>query len=118
MKTDKASPAGNHANLFCQVVVTQNGEPIVHNIGTGHAADRRPPAAQGRPPRRPRPPSPPPRPSRAAPAAKPLGRLEKLRLESKQATKAVRWRSEHGKSIPIKDPTAMSRPTVPIDAPS
>ena len=35
LKTDKASPAGNHGTLFCQVVVTQNGEPIVHNIGTG-----------------------------------------------------------------------------------
>ena len=35
VKTDAASPAGNHANLFCQVVITQNGEPIVHNIGTG-----------------------------------------------------------------------------------
>src|SRR5262249_16833112 len=35
IKTDKVSPAGNHANLFCQVVVTQNGEPVLHNIGTG-----------------------------------------------------------------------------------
>ena len=26
---------GNHQNLFCQVVVTQDGEPIVHNLGTG-----------------------------------------------------------------------------------
>ena len=53
IKTDKVSPAGNHANLFCQVVVTQNGEPIVHNIGTGHAADRRAAASQaGRPARR------------------------------------------------------------------
>ena len=35
LKTDKVSPAGNHTSLFCQVVVTQNGEPIVHNIGSG-----------------------------------------------------------------------------------
>ncbi len=35
IKTDKVSPAGNHNSLFCQVVVTQNGEPIVHNIGSG-----------------------------------------------------------------------------------
>ena len=35
IKTDKVSPAGNHASLFCRVVITQNGEPIVHNIGTG-----------------------------------------------------------------------------------
>src|SRR4029077_15651092 len=35
IKTDKVSPAGNHTSLFCQVVVTQNGEPILHNLGTG-----------------------------------------------------------------------------------
>ncbi len=35
IKTDKVSPAGNHNSLFCQVVVTQNGEPILHNLGSG-----------------------------------------------------------------------------------
>ena len=30
---DKASPPGQHRNIFCQVVVTQNGEPILHNVG-------------------------------------------------------------------------------------
>ena len=35
IKTDKVSPAGNHQNLFCQVVVIQDGEPIVHNLGSG-----------------------------------------------------------------------------------
>jgi hypothetical protein len=84
IKTDKVSPAGNHANLFCQVVVTQNGEPIVHNIGTGALRIDVPlppkptaPAAAAA-----KPATPPP----AAPAAKPLSRLEKLRLESKQKT--------------------------------
>ena len=33
--TDMTTPAGNHANLFCRVIVTENGEPVVHNIGTG-----------------------------------------------------------------------------------
>ncbi len=46
IKTDKVSPAGNHTSLFCQVVVTQNGEPIVHNLGRRHAPDRRAAAAQ------------------------------------------------------------------------
>ena len=49
IKTDKVSPAGNHANLFCQVVVTQNGEPIVHNIGTGRSGSTFP-ASQARRP--------------------------------------------------------------------
>ena len=83
IKTDKVSPAGNHASLFCQVVITRNGEPIVHNIGTGALRIDVPlppkpqaaaaPVAQAAP-------------KPAAPAAaKPLSRLEKLRLEAKQA---------------------------------
>jgi hypothetical protein len=86
IKTDKVSPAGNHANLFCQVVVTQNGEPIVHNIGTGALRIDVPlpakPAAPAAVAVAAKPATPPP----AEPAAKPLSRLEKLRLESKQKT--------------------------------
>ncbi len=83
IKTDKVSPAGNHASLFCQVVITQNGEPIVHNIGTG--------ALRIDVPLPPKANAPAPAPVAAAPkpaapaAAKPLTRLEKLRLETKQA---------------------------------
>ena len=89
IKTDKVSPAGNHASLFCQVVITQNGEPIVHNIGTGalRIDVPLPPKANA--------PAPAPvvaaAPKPAAPAAvKPLTRLEKLRLESKQAKAAAK----------------------------
>ena len=35
VKTDASSPPGELKNLFCQVVITQDGEPIVHNLGTG-----------------------------------------------------------------------------------
>jgi hypothetical protein len=87
IKTDKISPAGNHASLFCQVVISQNGEPIVHNIGTG--------ALRIDVPLPPKANAPAPAPVAAAPpkpvapaAAKPLTRLEKLRLESKQAKNA------------------------------
>ncbi len=87
IKTDKISPAGNHASLFCQVVITQNGEPIVHNIGTGalRIDVPLPPKANTPAPvvvAAPKPAAP------AAPAARPLTRLEKLRLESKQAKAA------------------------------
>jgi hypothetical protein len=85
IKTDKVSPAGNHASLFSQVVVTVNGESIVHNIGTGtlRIDVPLPPKAN----------APAPAPAAAAPnpaavAAKPLSRLEKLRLGSKQAKTA------------------------------
>lgn len=35
VQADKTSPAGRHAGLFCQVTVTQNGEPILQNIAQG-----------------------------------------------------------------------------------
>jgi len=85
IKTDKISPAGNHASLFCQVVIMQNGEPIVHNIGTGtlRIDVPLPPKANA-----PAPAAVAAAPKPAAPTAKPLTRLEKLRLESKQAKNA------------------------------
>ncbi len=84
IKTDKASPAGNHTSLFCQVVVTQNGEPILHNLGSSTLRIDVPL------PPKPNAPAPAPvqvaaAPKPAAAPAKPLSRLEKLRLETKQA---------------------------------
>lgn len=35
VETDPASPEGKHKNVFAQVVITQNDEPVVHaNVGT------------------------------------------------------------------------------------
>lgn len=87
LKTDPTSPAGNHASLFCQVVVTQNGEPIVHNIGTGALRidvplPAKPAAAAAAPAAKAAAPAP------APAAAKPLSRLEKLRQETKQKAQA------------------------------
>jgi hypothetical protein len=84
IKTDKASPAGNHTSLFCQLVVTHNGEPILHNLG-GSTLRIDVPL-----PPKPNAPAPAPvqvaaAPKPAAAPAKPLSRLEKLRLELKQA---------------------------------
>jgi hypothetical protein len=86
IKTEKVSPAGNHTSLFCQVVVTQNGEPIVHNLGSGTLRIDVPL------PPKPNAPAPAPvqvaaAPKPAAAPAKPLSRLEKLRLETKQVKK-------------------------------
>jgi len=90
LKTDKTSPAGNTTNLFCQVVVTQNGEPIVHNLGSGMLRIDTPL------PPKPNAPAPPPKPvavvaappPTAAPP-KPLSRLEKLRLDNVERAKAA-----------------------------
>jgi hypothetical protein len=90
IKTDPTTPPGNHANLFCQLVVTMNGEPIVHNLGTGALRVDVPL------PPKPNAPAPPPMPVAAAAApkpaeapAKPLTRLEKLRLEQQEKAKAA-----------------------------
>ncbi len=87
LKTEPSSPPGEVKNLFCQVVITQNGEPIVHNLGTGRLRIDKP--------------LPPARNTLAAaktkvisvdsaPTApsKPTTRLEKLRLESKARAKS------------------------------
>jgi hypothetical protein len=85
--TDMTTPAGNHANLFCRVVVTENGEPVVHNIGTGklRVDVPLPPKKDAPPP----PPMPAPMPVAATPAEpKRLSRLEQLRLEQQEREKA------------------------------
>lgn len=88
IKTDITSPAGKHANLFCQVVITKNGEPIVHNIGTGELRIDVPipPKPNAASPAATAAAAPAPKP--AAPAARPLSRLEQLRLEAKERAAA------------------------------
>ena len=82
---DRTSPAGQHRNLFCQVVLTQGSEPVVMNTGyselridvpippkTGQAAVSRPQ----------------PKPQPGQPVKR-LSRLEKLRLEQQEREKAA-----------------------------
>ncbi|MEY3176062.1 MAG: hypothetical protein RLZZ436_3976 [Planctomycetota bacterium] len=88
VKTAADSPEGNHKNVFCQVTVTENNEPIVHaRLGNSElridkplppkptAAPMPAPAAVAAAPAAPAP---------APPAEKRLTRLEKLRLEAQQ----------------------------------
>jgi hypothetical protein len=92
IKTDPATPAGNHQNLFCQIIVTKEGEPIVHNLGSGALRVDVPiPPKANAPAPAPAVAAPPPAPPSGQPA-KVLTRLEKLRLE--QAEKA---KSQDGK---------------------
>ncbi len=89
LKTDAASPPGDSKNLFCQVVITRDGEPILHNLGTGRlridaplvkkiagSTANKPTVAQAsvKP---------------VAGTSGPLSRLEKLRLESRERAKAA-----------------------------
>jgi hypothetical protein len=76
--TKPDTPAGNHASLFCKVVITENGEPITHNLGTGALRVDVPIAPKADAPPMPAAEAPKP----AEPAAKPLSRLEQLRKEA------------------------------------
>jgi hypothetical protein len=87
--TKAESPVGKHKNIFCQVVIMQGGEPVVHaRLGdTEVQIDAPLPAPQAAPM--------PAAPTAAAPAAptepapKRLTRLEKLRLEAEERKKAA-----------------------------
>jgi hypothetical protein len=82
LKTDPETPPGETKNLFCQVVITQDGEPIVHNIGSGRLRVDKPL------PPKPNDPATAPKAATADAASKPLSRLEKLRLENQERAKA------------------------------
>lgn len=77
--TGAKTPAGSHGTLLCQVTVMQNGEPIIHNLARGGVLRVDPPA----PPKKGEAPKPAVAQAPTAPAARPLSRLEKLRLEAR-----------------------------------
>jgi hypothetical protein len=78
--TTKDTPVGNHKSLFCQVTITQAGEPIVGSVGGTELQVNEPPAAAPATPE-PAAAAPAAAPPAAAPAAKPLSRLEQLRAK-------------------------------------
>ncbi|MFK7820719.1 MAG: pre-peptidase C-terminal domain-containing protein [Planctomycetaceae bacterium] len=86
VKTDKASPAGAHKNVFCRVTLMDQNEPIIHSrLGVTELRIDKP-----LPPKK-NAPKPKPAPKKVvakkAPEKKPekrLTRLEKLRLEAKK----------------------------------
>ncbi|WP_422922937.1 PPC domain-containing protein [Singulisphaera sp. PoT] len=101
LKTDPATPPGETKSLFCQVVITQDGEPILHNIGSGRLRVDAP-----LPQRKNGTGGSAPKPTLAAATPKPgdspdkpLSRLEKLRLESQERAKAA----AQGSRLPADD---------------
>jgi hypothetical protein len=85
VKTTGESPPGQHKNIFCQVLVPQNGESVIHARvgGTELRIDQPlPPPANPQP--MPVAQQPQPMPQPAPPTEKRLSRLEKLRLEAMQ----------------------------------
>jgi hypothetical protein len=88
---DPTSPAGQHKNIFCQLVLTLNGEPVVHNLGgTELRIDVPLPPKPNEPAKVAAAPMPMPTPMPAKPAEKRLTRLEQLRLEQEEREKAAK----------------------------
>jgi len=91
VKTDVKSPPGRHRNVFCQVIVTENGEPVVHRRvgGTELRIDKPLPKPKKKVAKKPVP-----KVAKKKPVKKPvvrrLTRLEKLRLEAKKRADAAR----------------------------
>lgn len=90
VKTEPEAPAGTHKNLFCQVIVMENGEPITHNLGAGQLRIDVPlPPKKDEPPPMPAAAPAPAAPKPAeAPPMKRLTRLEQLRVEQAEREKA------------------------------
>ena len=82
--TTAATPVGQHRSLFCAVTVLQAGEPIAHSLGGGGCLRIDPPKPAPAQVAAAKPAPPAPAPAPAPPAAKPLSRLEKLKLEHAQ----------------------------------
>jgi hypothetical protein len=91
IKTDMTSPAGKHTNVFAQITITKDGEPMTSRAATTQLQIDKPvPPPKNAPPK----PKPMPMPMAVAvapkpapkPMAKPLSRLEKLRLAAQQRT--------------------------------
>jgi len=85
VKTAANTPVSDNKNLFCQVLIPEAGTTILHNLGTGRLrVDPPPPQPKETP-------TPAPQPVAQAeqkPQARPLSRLEQLRLEAKQRAEA------------------------------
>lgn len=90
IKAEADANPGNTKNLFCQVVVTESGEPIIHNIGTGSLRLDKPlpPKVVPMPVAAATPMPPPVAPPADAPVKR-LTRLEQLRLEQETRVKAA-----------------------------
>jgi len=88
VKAAPESPVSDNRNLFCQVLVPEAGTTVLHNLGTGRLRIDPPPAKPAEP--TPMPAATPMPVAEAAPPAKPLSRLEQLRLQQKErAAKAA-----------------------------
>jgi len=103
IKVEPTAPPGIQRNLFCQIVVVENGEQVLHNLG---ASELRidvplPPKKDAPAPVVAKTPMPTPPPTAAPP--KRLTRLEQLRLEQEEREKAAKAGTPPPKVEPKKN---------------
>lgn len=79
LKVAENTPPGMSKNVFCQVLIPENGETILHNLGTGQLRVDTPP-----PPKKDDPTPKPAEVVKKEPPTRPLSRLEQLRLQKKE----------------------------------
>lgn len=88
LKTAEDAPVGQHKSLFCQVIVTEQGEPVAHSVAGGGVLriDNPPPAPKQDKPAAPQPQNQPQPQQAQKPEAppKPLSRLEQLRQQARK----------------------------------
>ncbi|OYW14506.1 MAG: hypothetical protein B7Z55_15700 [Planctomycetales bacterium 12-60-4] len=82
LKAEADAPPGMNKNLFCTIVIMENGEPVTHNLGSGTLRVDKPLPPKPNAPVVAEAPKEQPKPQEAP--KKPLSRLEQLRLEQKQ----------------------------------
>ncbi|MEW4490267.1 PPC domain-containing protein [Thalassoglobus sp. JC818] len=87
IQTTEKTPPGMSKNVFCRVMVPENGATILHNLGSGVLRVDKPL------PPKPDAPKPAPEVAKAPPAEKPLSRLEQLRLQKRQQAEAAQAES-------------------------
>lgn len=85
IETTEKTPVGQHKNLFCTVVVMQNGEPISHRVGMGGVFRVDPKPKEVKKEAAPKPAK---TVAKVEKKEKPLSRLEQLRLEAQKEAAA------------------------------
>jgi hypothetical protein len=104
IKVELTAPAGIHRNLFCQITVIENGEPVLHSLG---GSELRidvplPPKKDAPAPVVAKKDNSPPMPTPAAPPKR-LSRLEQLRLEQEERENAAKAGTPPPKVEPKKN---------------
>ena len=95
IKVEKAAKPGTQKNIFCRVLITDKGEPVMHSRlgGTELRVDKPPPPKKNEPKPKPKPKvvaKKKPAPKKPAPKkVVRLTRLQKLRLKAKQKREGV-----------------------------